>query len=89
MGNTPPRKAANVNVSPVGNQGNKGQSGILPSRKSATPFGSVTRESVLPTKTADSSPQSQPINDKDAGKGTGNLRNTARKDSIPLYKGVD
>lgn len=89
MGNTPIRKAANVNVSPVGNQGNNAQSNILPSHKVAAPFGSVDRASVLPTRNAGVTPTGVPINDADAGNGTGNVRNTAKKNSMPTYMGVD
>lgn len=68
----PQRKGPNVNVSPNGTK--MGSNFPLPTRKSATPFGSVGRESVLPVQTAPVSPTSAPINDKDAGKGTGNVR---------------
>lgn len=68
----PQRKGPNVNVSPNGTK--MGASFPLPVRKAATPFGTVTRESVLPTSTAPVSPTSVPTNDKDAGNGTGNVR---------------
>lgn len=71
--NKPIRKPANINVSPVGNQGNKGQTGILPSHRTATPFGSVDK-SEYKRPSAPSGPMQQPVNDKDAGRGTGNLR---------------
>lgn len=90
MGNLPPRKAANINVSPVGNQGNAGQSGILPETRSAQPFGSVDAGSVLPTRSAGLTPGGQPINDDDAGNGTGNVRNQGPQSAMPLWvQGAD
>lgn len=86
MSNTPIRKAASVNVSPVGNQGKNPQSNILPSKKSAAPFGTVDK-SAYTRKTADSGPMQQPVNDKDAGKGTGNLRGSKKTSSMSVYKG--
>lgn len=68
----PQRKGPDVNVSPNGTK--MGASFPLPVRKAATPFGSVTRESVLPVQSAPVSPTTVPVNDKDAGKGTGNVR---------------
>lgn len=77
----PIRKPAAINVSPVGNQGNKSQSGVLPTKKSAAPFGSADK-GVYNRTTAPSGPMQQPVNDKDAGKGTGNLRD-AKRSSVP------
>lgn len=68
----PIHKGPSIDVSPNGPHMGGGVAN--PVRKSATPFGSVTRESVLPTQTAPVSPTTVPINDKDAGNGTGNVR---------------
>lgn len=68
---TPQRKAANVNVRPNGTV--PGANPVMPTRKSAAPFGSVDK-SVYKRTTAPVSPTGVPINDKDAGKGTGNVR---------------
>lgn len=70
----PIRKGPGVNPSPVGNGVTGGKSIPMPTRKSATPFGSVSRESVLPRSNSGITPGGVPTNDKDAGKGTGNVR---------------
>lgn len=69
----PQRKAANVNVSPVGSASG-GNNSAAPARRSAQPFGSVDK-SVYQRPSAPISPTSSPINDKDAGNGPGNVRN--------------
>lgn len=88
MSETPIRKPANVNVSPVGNQGNKPQSNVLPNKKSAAPFGSVDKSAYV-RKTAGTAAMTTPGNDKDAGNGTGSLRKVKKASAIPIYKGVD
>lgn len=68
---TPIRKGPNVNVSP---NGTKMTGGVAnPVRKTAAPFGSVDK-SVYKRTTAPVDPNTVPVNDKDAGKGTGNVR---------------
>lgn len=67
----PARKSANVDVRPNGTV--PGANPVMPTRKSAAPFGSVDK-SVYKRTTAPISPTSSPVNDKDAGKGTGNVR---------------
>ncbi len=70
---TPPqRKGPSIDVSPNGPHMSAGVPN--PVRKTAQPYGSVTRESVLPRSSAPVSPTSVPVNDKDAGRGTGNVR---------------
>lgn len=68
----PIRKAANVNVKPNGMVPAKSQS-VMPTTKSAQPFGSVPK-TVYNRTTAPVSPTGVPVNDKDSGKGTGNVR---------------
>jgi hypothetical protein len=90
MGNPqlPIRKPAQVNVQPNGAVPANAQSGILPSHQSAAPFGSVSRESALPIQGPSVSPQGVPINDKDAGHGTGNVRSGgANKGGVGLWAG--
>lgn len=45
-----------------------------PVRKAAQPYGSVSREDCLPRKSAGVSPQSQPVNDQDAGSDSARYR---------------
>jgi len=68
----PIRKSAGVNPSPVGNGVTSG-SVPMPTRRAAQPFGSVSKtEHKRPS--APISPSTMPINDKDAGRGTGSVR---------------
>jgi hypothetical protein len=67
----PVRKGPNINVSP---NGTKMTGGVPnPVRKSAAPFGSVDK-GVYKHPSAPVSPTSSPVNDKDSGRGTGNVR---------------
>lgn len=75
----PVRKGPGINVSPAGKA--SGGSIPMPSKKSATPFGSVDK-SVYKRNPAPINPTSSPVNDKDAGKGTGNAR-SAPKSNVP------
>lgn len=81
----PVRKGPSVNVSPVG--GHQTANVPAPTRKSAAPFGSVDK-SVYKRPSAGLSPAGQPVNDKDAGKGTGNVRNAAPPKLPHLPSGV-
>lgn len=67
----PIRKGPNIDASPNGPQ----MSGGVPNpvRQSATPFSSPG-DGAYKRVTAPVDPASVPINDKDAGKGTGNVR---------------
>lgn len=67
----PIRKGPSIDVSPNGSHMSAGVPN--PVRKSAAPFGSVDK-SVYNRTPAPVSPTSAAINDKDAGKGTGNVR---------------
>lgn len=69
----PIRKSANVNVSPVNVSGGDNSS-VMPQTRSATPFGTIDPGSVYNRTTAPITPTSSPVNDKDAGNGTGNVR---------------
>jgi hypothetical protein len=82
---TPIRKAANINVSPVGNQGNKAQSDILPHHRVAQPFGSVDKsEYKHPPAPVD--PNTVPVNDKDAGNGQGSLRSAPKSRNSKIFR---
>lgn len=76
----PIRKGPGVNVSPVGKS--SGGSIPMPTTKSATPFGSVDK-SVYKRTSAPISPTGVPVNDADAGKGTGNVRG-ATQSKVPM-----
>lgn len=67
----PIRKGPSIDVSPNGPHMGGGVAN--PVRKSAAPFGSVDK-SVYNRTPAPITPTSSPVNDKDAGKGTGNVR---------------
>lgn len=67
----PVRKGPSVNVSPNGTKMSKGIP--MPVRRSAAAFGSVDK-SVYKHPTAPITPTSSPVNDKDSGKGAGNVR---------------
>lgn len=88
MGNLPPRKAASVNVSPVGDQGGNPQANIMPQHRTAAPFGSVDK-SVYTRRPSGAGPMAQPVNDKDAGRGTGNVRGSANSGGVDAWKGID
>ena len=84
MVNLPPRKAANINVSPVGNQGDKGQSNILPNHRTAAPV----QKTEVSNRPAGVTPTGVPVNDDDAGRGTGNLRGGgSNKGGVGTWKG--
>lgn len=68
----PIRKGPPINVSPVGTTMPKGFP--MPTRRSAEAFGSVDANAAYNRTSAPVTPN-VPINDKDAGKGTGNVRN--------------
>lgn len=72
----PIRKGPAVNVSPAGTP--RPGSGVpMPSKKSATPFGSVGK-GVYKRVSAGIVAGKTPVNDKDAGRGTGNVRGVKR-----------
>lgn len=81
----PIRKSANVDVRPNGTV--PGANPVMPTTKSAQPFGSVDK-SVYKRPSAPVSPTSVPVNDDDAGKGTGNVRGATPK-TPPMRYGVD
>lgn len=58
-----------------------------PNKRSAQPFGRVDK-SMYVKKPVGLSPSSVPINDKDAGRGTGNARG-GKRSSVATWKGVD
>lgn len=70
----PVRKSPGVNVSPVGKS--SGGSIPMPTTKSAAPFGSVDK-GVYKRTSAGVTPTGVPVNDKDAGNGTGNARSSS------------
>lgn len=69
---SPIRKSGNYNTDSAGRV-KAGSNQYAPKRQSAQPFGTVDA-SIHKHPSAGVTPQSVPINDKDAGKGTGNVR---------------
>lgn len=76
----PVRKSANIGVRPNGVV--PGVNKVVPTPRSAKPFGSVSK-SVYRRTSVGVSPRSVTVNDNDAGNGTGNVRNVARK-NVPM-----
>lgn len=76
----PIRKSPGVNVSPVGKS--SGGNIPMPTTKSAAAFGTINK-TVYNRPSAPVSPTTIPVNDKDAGRGTGNVRN-ATQSKIPM-----
>lgn len=76
----PIRKAASVNPS---RQATPRTGGVpKPTRRTAQPFGSVSRQSALPTRPVGVSPQSVPVNDKDAGQALKTGKSGANKRGV-------
>lgn len=67
----PIRKVARVSVDQAGRPSST--SSFAPAKRSAQPFGSVSK-SVHKRPSVGITPGGVPINDKDAGQGTGNVR---------------
>lgn len=81
----PIRKAANISTTPNATKPGNNNS-VMPNKKVATPFGGVDK-SVYVRKSSGITPGGQPINDTDAGRGTGNARGGSRKSAN--MNGVD
>lgn len=79
----PIRKGPGINVSPAGKS--SGGSIPMPTTKSATPFGSVDK-GVYKRTSASVTPTGVPVNDKDAGRGTGNVRSAKQNSNMPRLK---
>lgn len=79
----PIRKGPGINVSPAG----KSSSGSIPkpTTRTAQPFGSVDK-SVYKRPSAGVTPTGVPVNDPDAGRGTGNVRSAKRNPNMPRLK---
>lgn len=82
---SPERKAASINFNSAGSV--SGNSSFAPARKSAEAFGSVDK-GVYKHPAAPVSPNTVPVNDKDAGNGPGNVRHEpAQHMGYPLKGG--
>lgn len=81
----PIRKGPGINVSPVG----KGSGGSIPkpATKSAAPFGTVDK-SVYRRPSAGVTPGGVSVNDNDAGRGTGSVRNGANPGKVHMKNGM-
>jgi hypothetical protein len=81
---TPIRKSADVETNSAG-QVKGGNNANSPARQSAAPFGSVDK-SVYKRPSVGITPGGVPVNDDDAGKGTGNVRSGDSSGGIKAWE---